>query len=241
MKSLQNTVAVIAGASKGIGAAVAVALAREGCDLALIARNEAGLEKTADLVRQAGRQALVCPTDLSNSESVQTAANKIGETYKQVDVLYNGVAGGLEKNIFDAQPAQVDLFIRTTLTGSIWLTHAMMPLMNPTESHVINMISDWALPRTSSPSTYVAGKYGLLGFGWALSKEALPKGVRVTNILPGDIASRLTLDDGPELAAEKFGTSKIPLIDFVNVVLLILKLQVAKIDYLIMTPSDPNY
>jgi short-subunit dehydrogenase len=97
------------------------------------------------------------------------------------------------------------------------------------------------MPNTSGPSTFVAGKYGLLGFGQAVSKEVLPRGVRVTNILPGDVASDFSIDDNLQKVVGKYGISKIPLNDLVEIILLTLKLELAKIDQIVVTPIDPNY
>jgi len=242
MKSLINKVAVLAGANGGIGSAVALSLAQEGCNLVLLARNGEQLQQTADEIKSlTDCKVLVCPTDLSSFAAVQQTIARIQRVFKRVDILYNGVAGRLEDSIFEANPEEIGYFIQSTLTGTIWLTQGLLPLMPGSEAHIVNMITDWAMPNTSGPSTFVAGKYGLLGFGQALSKEALPRGVRVTNILPGDVASNLPLQKNTEEVVETYGVSKIPLSDIVNVILLCLKLELAKIDQLVLTPVDPEY
>ncbi len=241
MRSLANKVAVVAGASHGIGAAVAVALAREGCDVALIARSEDELEQTAYAVEREGRRAYICVTDISDLREVQHAVRHIREQFGRVDILYNGVAGSLEDDVYNADPQEIAHFMQSTLTGAIWLTQGLLPLMRSSQAHIVNIITDWAQPNTTGPSSFVAGKYGLLGFGQALSREVLAQGVRVTNILPGDVASDLSLDDSLETVIEQYGISKIPLSDLVEVILLTLKLDSAKVDQLILTPVDPEY
>lgn len=241
MKSLTGKIAVVAGASRGIGRAVAIALARHGCDIALIARDQKELAQTATEVKEAGQKTIVCAIDIANLEEVQQAAEQIQKTFGSVDILYNGVAGSLEENIYDADPSAIANFIQATLTGTIWLTQSLLPLMKGPDAYVINIITDWAMPNTSGPSTFVAGKYGLLGFGQALSKEVLAQGVRVTNILPGDVASDFGIDTSLKEVTDTYGISKIPLCDIIEVILLLLRLDLAKIDQIIITPIDPNY
>jgi NADP-dependent 3-hydroxy acid dehydrogenase YdfG len=241
MKTLTDKIAVVAGASRGIGRAVAITLARHGCDVALLARDREALCKTASEVNMTGRQALVCAIDMANWREVQQAVEQIQATFGIVDILYNGVAGALEDNIYNAEPGAIANFVQTTLTGSIWLTQALLPLMQRPGAHIINIITDWAMPNTCGPSTFVAGKYGVLGFGQALSKEVLAQGVRVTNILPGDVASDLSIHASVAEVTEKYGISKIPLSDLVEVIVLILRLDLAKIDQIIITPADPQY
>jgi 3-oxoacyl-[acyl-carrier protein] reductase len=241
MKTLIDKIAVVAGASRGIGRAVAITLAHHGCDVALIARDREALCKTATEVKMAGRHALVCAIDMANLHEIQQAAEQIQRTFGTVDILYNGVAGSLEDDIYNAEPTAIARFVQTTVTGAIWLTQALLPLMHGPDAHIMNIVTDWAMPNTSGPSTFVAGKYGLLGFGQALSKEVLAQGVRVTNILPGDVASDLSLHASVAEVTEKYGISKIPLSDLVEVIVLILKLDLAKIDQIIITPADPQY
>lgn len=241
MRTLTDKVAVISGASRGIGRAVAVTLARHGCDLALVARNQIELERTAKEVRKTGRQAMVYALDITNLREVHQAANQISSDFGHVDILYNGISGNLENDIYTAEPTAIANFVQTTLVGSIWFTQALIPLMKRPTTHIINIITDWAMPNTSGPSTFVAGKYGLLGFGQALAKEVLEQGIRVTNILPGDVASDLSIDDSIQTVSEHYGISKVPLGDLVEVIVLILKLDLAKIDQIIITPLDPQY
>lgn len=241
MKSLTDKIAVVAGASRGIGRAVAITLARHGCDVVLVARDQGALLQTATEVKKTGRKALVCAADISNLNEIQHIVGQIQTTFGNVDILYNGVAGELEDTVYDADPDAIASFIQTTLVGAIWLTQALLPLMKGASAHIINIITDWAVSNTSGPSTFVAGKYGVLGFGQALSKEVLAQGVRVTNILPGDVASDLSIDDSLEEVTDTYGISKIPLNDLVEVILLILRLEIAKIDQIIMTPTDPQY
>src|SRR5262245_59253092 len=107
MRSLNGKVAVIAGGSKGIGAGVALALAREGCDVALIARRTALLEGVAAKIRDAGSKAVICSGDLAVQADVVRMTDTIKAELGRVDILYNGVAGNLEADIFGAEPEKV--------------------------------------------------------------------------------------------------------------------------------------
>lgn len=239
MRSLVNTVGVIAGASRGIGAALAVALAREGCDVALLARSADGLAQTASAVEQAGRQACICVTDLAERQEIQQTVARIQARFGGVDLLYNGVAGTLEEDVYSADQEEIGHFIQSTLTGAIWLTQALLPLMRP-PAQIVNIITDWAQPNMAGPSTFVAGKSGLLGFGQALSQEVRGQGIRVTNLLPGDVASDLSLDQSLHSVRERYGNRKIALSEVVEVILLTFRLESATVDHLLLTPLDPS-
>lgn len=91
-KKLEGKVAVITGASYGIGRAVAIGLAQEGCDLVLVARDQAGLEQTAQRIRQEGRTVLVVPTDVGDVEQVKAFVQKVAEKFKHIDILFNGAS-----------------------------------------------------------------------------------------------------------------------------------------------------
>ncbi len=240
MRSLKNCVAVVTGASRGIGRAVAIALAREGCDIVAVARDAEALEGTARSVRAARQRAFVQPTDLSRLLDIEATVDAIQRLTPRVDILYNGAAGQAEEDIYGIDCRQIGDFIQSTLTGTIWLTKLLLPVM-PAGSHIINIVTDWALPNSGGPSTFVAGKCGILGFGQALSKEVIKKGIRVTNILPGDVASDLALDDGIAAVAARHGEKMIPLADLIGIMLAAIRLDSAKIDQIVITPSDPNY
>ncbi len=239
MRSLENRVAVVAGASRGIGAALALALAREGCEVALLARSGEGLARTAQAIEPTGQHACLCVTDLTDWQAIQQTVGRIKARFGRVDLLYNGVAGSLEEDIFHAAPQEISTFLHSTLTGTIWLTQSLLPLMGE-GSHIVQIITDWAQPNTTGPSSFVAGKYGVLGFGQALSQEVRAQGIRVTNLLPGDVASELSLDEPLARVRERYGTSKMAVSELVEVILLILKLSSARVDHLLLTPVDPG-
>lgn len=241
MKSLNGKIAVVTGASKGIGAALAITLAREGCDIILVARNKDGLMKTADEVKKTGKQALVISADVSNLKEIERIGNEIQSNFDRVDILYNGIGDDLEDDIFEADPERLAYSIQTVLIGNMCVTQKILPFMKESGGHVINVITDWAMPNTNGPSIFVAGKYGLKGFGQALSKEVIANGVKVTNILPGDTASEFGVDDQLELVTKKYGDKKISLADILAIILLCLKLESSKIDQVLISPINPEY
>lgn len=243
MKTLVDKVAVVTGASYGIGKALAITLAREGCDLVLIARDKDNLGETAKRVKNEGRSALVCPTDITDYSQVEAMVSAIKSKHNKVDILFNGAAIWVDSDLENTDPVQIKSLIETILTGTLWVTKSLLPLMEKSEeAHIVNQITDWGLPGSHGPAPFSAAKFGVYGFGQSFSKEAVKKGILVTNIFPGEVASTYDIDDDVDQVIGTEGNAKIPLSDMVNAVIFALKQSIAtKIDTIVMTPSNADY
>ena len=188
MERLQDKVAMITGASRGIGRATALALARAGASVSLIARSEEELiglarEVEAEIVRPA----LACATDVRHEKEVEEAVRRTLAAFGKVDILVNNAGVRTVKApLWETSPQDWDTMMAVNLRGAFLFCRAVLPGMIERRSgHIINIISTAALIGMEGMSAYGASKWGLLGMTRSLVKEARPYNVRVTAISPG--------------------------------------------------------
>jgi NAD(P)-dependent dehydrogenase (short-subunit alcohol dehydrogenase family) len=203
---LDGRVAVVTGASSGLGVAFAQALAEAGADVALGARRLSGLEQTAALVEAAGRRSVAVATDVTDVEQCEALVRAAMDAFGRVDVLVNnaGVATAVPatRETPDAFRAVVDV----NLHGCYWMAQAAGRVMQPGSS-IINVSSVLAVTTAGLPqAAYAASKAGLLGLSRDLARQwGTRKGIRVNALLPGFFASEMT-----EQYAEGYIESQLP-------------------------------
>src|ERR1051326_9333954 len=198
MGLLDNKVAVVTGGGKKLGRAIALALAREGADLALTGRGETDLFETKERIQSTtGRRVVTYPTDISRPESIAQFAGEVSLVFEQIHILVNNAAGWLTGTLVDAKEEEINATIDTTIKGPIWLCRQFWEQLKQADpGYIINITTLGVLPSRSNASPiYVAAKSGLAGFTDALRRLAIKDGIRVTEILPGSIASEFDLDD----------------------------------------------
>lgn len=219
--SLEGQVAVVTGASAGIGRATATALARAGSDVVLAARNPAGLEETARIVRDAGRRALVAPTDVTSIEQVASLARAALAEFGRVDVLVN-VAGGwagrapfVEMDIAKiAEMADVDV------KGTMYLTHALLPRMiQQRRGTIVGIAAVEIVPGREEVIAYAAIKSALAAFHRGLRREVQPLGIRVGVVYPGWVANDLEYAPDPASLPTPEGRPRLAVKDIAEAVL----------------------
>ncbi len=187
--TLKDKVAVVTGASRGIGREIAVTLAREGADVALAARNEAALDETRALVEGLGRKALVTVTDISDAGSVDTSARRILEHFGHVDLLVNNSGvGGPSAALWETDPADWESTFAVNVTGTFLCCRAFLPSMIDRRSGAVVIIGSMTGKRPLwGRSPYAASKTALIGLTRTLAVETGPYGVRVNLISPGAV------------------------------------------------------
>lgn len=191
---LAGKVAVVTGASQGIGAAAARAFAAEGCDVVLAARSEAKLDALArDLERHHKVRALVQPTDVRSWADIQALAAAAKRELGHVDVLVNNAAVGIGGTVLDMPVAHLDETLGTNLRGPFLVAKALVPLMRP-EGTVLNIGSVSGREGVPGLSAYSMSKAGLRNFSEALAKEVAPRGLRVVLVMPGYVATDMVSD-----------------------------------------------
>lgn len=186
--TLRDCVAIVTGASSGIGAATAVAFGREGMCLALFARRVDRLEETANAVRAAGGQAIVAPGDVRDRAALANLVEQTLAAYGRIDVLFNNAGLGRLGWLESIDPADVDLTLDVNLRGAIDAARSVLPPMIAQRSgHIINMASLAGQIGAPTYSVYAATKFGLAGFSEALRREVAVWGVRVSAVYPAGV------------------------------------------------------
>jgi uncharacterized protein len=189
MKDLSGQVAVITGASSGIGEVSARLLAAEGCSVILLARRLDRLEKLAEDIKDTGGKALVLQTDLANLEEIRIAANRILQATDHVDILVNNAGFGRLLCLEDLDLIDdIRAMIQVNLLGTIDLTRLLLPGMIARKSgHIINIASIASFIATPAYSVYAASKFAMRGFSEALRRETSRHGINVSAIYPGAV------------------------------------------------------
>ena len=187
--------ALITGASSGLGAGFARALAQAGADVVLAARRVDRLDGVADDVRSAGRRALTVATDVSHPEQCTAMAKAAIAEFGRVDILVNNAGIGTAVPALRERPDEFRQVIDVNLNGAYWAAQACARVMQPGSS-IVNISSVLGLVKSYVPqAAYAASKAGLIGLTRDLSQQwSGRKGIRVNAIAPGYFASEMTAD-----------------------------------------------
>lgn len=205
MNRLQNQVALITGASSGIGRATALLFARHGARLLLTARREDRLREVAQQCIDLGAQAFIHPGDAAEELTAQTAiAQAIGH-FGRLDLLINNAGQGNYKPLIETSAADFDELVRANLRSGFLFTHHAAPHMIRQRSGTILFISSVAgLQGAPNESVYCATKFAQVGLSQSLDAELRPHGIRVGVLCPGGVKSEFALGRGrtPESIAQ---------------------------------------
>jgi NAD(P)-dependent dehydrogenase (short-subunit alcohol dehydrogenase family) len=193
MFRLDDRVAIVTGASSGLGVAFAQGLAEAGADVVLGARRVERLEDTAGLVRRAGRRALTVATDVADPESCTALVEAAMAEFGRVDVLVNNAGVGTAVPATRESPEQFRSVIDVNLNGCYWMAQACGRVMQPGSS-IVNISSVLGLTTAGLPqAAYASSKAGLIGMTRDLAQQWTGrKGIRVNAIAPGFFASEMT-------------------------------------------------
>ena len=186
--TLEGKVAVITGASRGIGKATAFALAEAGAQLVLAARTPADVETAAAQLRQDGAAAIAVPTDVTQVDAVQQLFQRTLETYERVDILVNTAGSGRFGPVVDFTPSDWDSVLNSNLKGVFLCAQAALsPMLAQGSGQIINVLSIAARMPFANSSAYCAAKAGALAFTKVLAEEVRECNIRVTAVLPGSV------------------------------------------------------
>lgn len=210
--SLDGKTAVITGASKGLGKAMALALAQAGARLALISRDAQLLEQTAAETRALGATVHAYVADLLQEQAVNNLGRQLAADFGKIQILINNAGVNVRKAVTDFTLDEWRMVLDTNLTGAFLMCRAVIPLMTGQGwGRILNMTSIMSHVALAGRSAYAASKAGLLGFTKALALELAPEGITVNGISPGPFATEMNrpLLTNPELS--QFFLSRIPL------------------------------
>ncbi len=185
---LDGQVAVITGASKGIGKAIAFAFAEAGAKVVLAARTAETLEQVAAEIRGTGADALAVPTDVTDVAAVERLIQQAVATYRHVDILVNNAGIGHFGPVADFAPDAWDAVLNSNLKAVYLCAKSVLPVMLARQSgQIINVLSIAAKVAFPASGAYCAAKAGALAFTKVLAGEVRQQNIRVTAVLPGSV------------------------------------------------------
>jgi 3-oxoacyl-[acyl-carrier protein] reductase len=186
-------IALVTGASQGIGRAVALRLAKDGAAVALAARNEEKLEAVAAEIVAAGGSAEVFVVDIASEESIKAAAKAVLAHFGKLDVLVNNAGITRDNLLLRMKRTDWDDVLQTNLTGTFLLTQAIMGSMIRARSgRIINISSVVGRMGQAGQANYAASKAALIGFTKSLAREVASRGITANVVAPGYIESPMT-------------------------------------------------
>ena len=185
---LRDKIAIVTGASSGIGRATALALATEGACVALAARRESSLRELADDIERMGRKAIVLPTDVTQRGQVESLAQAVLSQWGRVDILISNAGEYIQGPIVDLDPAELQRSLDVNYFGGVYCIKAVLPAMLAQKSgHIVTVTSMDGKIGLPPDAPYVSAKFALTGFCEVLRQEVSDQGIAVTNVLPGRV------------------------------------------------------
>ncbi|MGA9527816.1 MAG: SDR family NAD(P)-dependent oxidoreductase [Terriglobales bacterium] len=187
--SLAGQVAIVTGAGRGIGAAVAAKLSALGAQTVLCGRTRATLEHTASSIKESGHQSAIMECDVTDLPSVESLAERVERTFHRLDILVNnaGIAGR-SGPLHELRPAGWDEIFNTNLRGVYYMIRSLVPLMiRGRGGHIINISSLAGKNPLPNGAAYSASKWGLNGLSYSAAEELRPHNIRVSVICPGSV------------------------------------------------------
>lgn len=190
---LAGKVALVTGASRGIGLAVARALAAEGATLFLGARDAARLAEAVAEISAASGSATAISLDVADRASVENAFRAILEAHGRVDVLVNNAGITRDNLLLRMKPADWDAVLATNLTGAFHCTQAALrPMIKQRSGRIVNITSVVGVVGNAGQANYAASKAGLIGFTKSVAREVASRGITVNAVAPGFVDTDMT-------------------------------------------------
>ena len=202
MTSLVGQVAVVTGAGRGIGAAIATKLAGMGATVVLAGRTRGPLESTANAIMKAGGQAEAVVCDVVHLGSVEALAAQVDKTLGRLDILINNAGiGGFGGPLHQLPPESWDQVLNTNLRGVYYCIRALAPLMiRARAGHIINISSLAGKNALPNGAAYAASKWGLNGLSYSVAEELRAYNIRVSVVCPGSVDTELSPHTGKDKA-----------------------------------------
>ncbi|HEY8659171.1 MAG TPA: 3-ketoacyl-ACP reductase [Hanamia sp.] len=192
MESLKGKIALVTGAGKGIGRAVAIALANEGVHVGLIARTENDLKSVSKVIQALGVNAAFAIADVSDIQSVNNAVEKLQKELGNIDILINNAGTGTFGKFLELEPSEWENQVKINLFGVYYVTHAVLPQMIERKTgDIINISSTAGLKGSALTSAYSASKFGVMGLTESLMQEVRKHNIRVTALTPSTVVTEL--------------------------------------------------
>lgn len=185
-------VAIVTGASQGIGRETALQLSSIGTSVALASRNKEALTKVETEIRNRGSAAICIPTDVSNAVQVDKMIKQTTQQLGPVDLLINNAGVVIRRPITETEETMWDHIVNTNLKGTFLCTKAVLPtMMHRKFGRIVNVSSISGTTGTSQLSAYCASKWGIIGFTKATAEETRCYGVHVFAVCPGSVNTKM--------------------------------------------------
>ena len=193
MTDLAGRIALVTGASQGIGRACAIELARRGATVALAARNQAKLAEAAAEIEAAGGSAAAFALDVASEESIKNGAKAVLERFGKVEILVNNAGITRDGLMLRMKRADWDDVLGTNLTGAFLVTQALLgPMLRNRWGRIVNLSSVVGRAGQAGQANYAASKAGLIGLTRSMAREFAPRGITVNAVAPGYIETPMT-------------------------------------------------
>lgn len=194
-QSLQGKVAIVTGAARGIGKATAVALAKEGVHVGLLARTESALKELAAELQGYGVKTAYATADIASKEQVDAAVEALKNELGAADILINNAGIATFGTVLEMDPEEWKGMIDVNVMGTYYVTRAVLPqLIEKNAGDIINISSTNGLSGAATSSAYSASKFAVIGFTESLAQEVRRNNIRVSALTPSTIATDLALD-----------------------------------------------
>ena len=202
MTQLQNQIAVVTGAGRGIGRAIALKFANAGADVVCISRTQENSDKVAAEVKALGRKAWAHAVDVADANAVNAAAEKVLAECGRIDVLVNNAGVTRDGLLMRMSDADWDIVLNTNLKGAFLMTKAFSrAFIKQRSGRIINISSVIGLIGNPGQANYAASKAGLIGFTQSVAREVASRTITVNVIAPGFIETDMTSDLTDDLKA----------------------------------------
>jgi len=199
-EALKDQVAIVTGAGRGIGRAVALALAREGAIVVLASRTKASLQGTMDEIGAAGGAGMVMPTDLAEEADIRRLVAEVDANYGRLNILVNNAGVAAKGLLLDTSTETWDRLMRVNARGPFLLCRDAIPLMKQAGgSVVVNVASVVGVKGYPEQAAYTASKHALMGMTKVLAQEVKPDNIRVHAVCPGGVATDMVKEMRPDI------------------------------------------
>ena len=193
MQELKGKMALITGGSRGIGKAIALALAEEGVNVAITGRNEEKLKAVVQEIEQKGVKSAYAVFDITSKTEGYGALEKLQKDFGKIDVLVNNAGIAAFGGILEMEDEKWEEIVKTNLFGAYYVVKAVVPSMVERKTgDIINISSTAGLKGNAMTSAYSASKFGLIGMSESMMLELRKQNIRVTTLMPSTIASDMS-------------------------------------------------
>jgi hypothetical protein len=200
MKNLEGRVAVVTGASSGIGRELAIGLAKEGCRLALSDINQGGLKETAGIITSRGGQAMIRQVNVASKKEMYAFAAAVMKHYGEVDIVINNAGIVYTSTIEDLSYEDFERVMNINFWGVVYGTKAFLGHLKKRQAaNIVNISSVYGLWGLATQAAYNASKFAVRGFTEALMQEMKGTGVVVSCVYPGGVKTNLVKNSGSHL------------------------------------------